>query len=95
MSNDGDNAAAAGFVQGGVEPLVVDARGHRCPVPHPAPAQSRWSETAEGQVECLRLLADDPLAGIDVPHFVQTEGFRLLSSTRDGRTLIFEVVGQG
>jgi tRNA 2-thiouridine synthesizing protein A len=43
----------------------------------------------KGQV--VRLLADDPLATIDVPHFVRVEGFRLLSSGQDGATLVFEV----
>jgi tRNA 2-thiouridine synthesizing protein A len=44
----------------------------------------------DGQV--VRLLADDPLAKIDVPHFVSVEGFRLLASRQDGATLVFEVV---
>jgi tRNA 2-thiouridine synthesizing protein A len=40
----------------------------------------------------VRLLADDPLARIDVPHFARTEGFRLISSAEDGRTLVFDVM---
>jgi len=92
--DDRDNAAPAGFVQGGpkaqgTEPLVVDARGHRCPVPT-LRLRRALERAVEGQV--VRLLADDPLARIDVPHFVQTEGFRLLSSSQDRRTLIFEIV---
>jgi tRNA 2-thiouridine synthesizing protein A len=87
-TDDSDNAAPSGFVQGGGEPITVDARGHRCPVP--TLRLRRALERAEaGQV--VRLLADDPLAKIDVPHFVQTEGFRLLSSAQDGGTLVFEV----
>lgn len=86
MTDDRDNAAASGFVQG--EPLVVDARGHRCPVPT-LRLRRALEQAAEGQV--VRLLADDPLAKIDVPHFAQTEGFRLISSTQEGRTLVFEV----
>lgn len=76
-----DNAASAGFVQ-------VDARGHRCPVPT-LRLRKALEQAARGQV--VRLLADDPLARIDVPHFVQTEGFRLVSSRQDGATLVFEV----
>jgi tRNA 2-thiouridine synthesizing protein A len=69
-------------------PIVVDARGHRCPVP--TLRLRRALEKADlGQV--VRLLADDPLAKIDVPHFANTEGFRLLSSEQDGSTLVFEV----
>lgn len=69
-------------------PLVVDARGHRCPVPT-LRLRRALARAAEGQA--VRLLADDPLAGIDVPHFCTTEGFRLLSSSRDGPILVFEV----
>jgi tRNA 2-thiouridine synthesizing protein A len=88
MPNDGDNAAASGFVRGAGEPLVVDARGHRCPVPT-LRLRKALEQAGEGQV--VRLLADDPLAKIDVPHFAQTENFRLLSSSQEGRTLVFEV----
>jgi tRNA 2-thiouridine synthesizing protein A len=90
MSNDGDNAMPGGFVQDGsaAPPLIVDARGHRCPVPT-LRLRRALEQAAEGQV--VRLLADDPLARIDVPHFAQTEGFRLLSSSQDGGTLVFEV----
>jgi tRNA 2-thiouridine synthesizing protein A len=87
-TDDKDNAATGGFVQGGSEPLVVDARGHRCPVPT-LRLRKALEQAADGQV--VRLLADDPLAKIDVPHFAQTEGFRVLSSRQEGRTLVFEV----
>ena len=54
----------------------VDARGHRCPVPtlrlrralEPLPA---------GAV--VRLLADDPMARLDVPHFAGQTNAELLS----------------
>ena len=85
MTNDGDNAAPSKFVQG---PLIVDARGHRCPVPT-LRLRKALEQAAEGQV--VRLLADDPMAKIDVPHFASAEGFRLISSTQEGRTLVFEV----
>jgi tRNA 2-thiouridine synthesizing protein A len=88
VTDDTDNAAPSGFVQGRGEPITVDARGHRCPVPT-LRLRRALERAAEGQV--VRLLADDPLARIDVPHFAQTEGFTLLSSAQDGRTLVFEV----
>jgi tRNA 2-thiouridine synthesizing protein A len=69
-------------------PIVVDARGHRCPVPT-LRLRRALERAAPGQV--VRLLADDPLAKIDVPHFVKSEGFRLASSGEDGSSLIFEV----
>jgi tRNA 2-thiouridine synthesizing protein A len=86
--DDTDNATAAGFVHGGPEPITVDARGHRCPTPT-LRLRRALERAAEGQV--VRLLADDPLAKIDVPHFCATEGFRLQSSIQDGKTLVFEV----
>lgn len=88
MTNGTDNAAPSGFVQGGGEPITVDARGHRCPVPT-LRLRRALERAREGQV--VRLLADDPLAKIDVPHFVSAEGFRLISSSQDGLTLVFEV----
>ena len=69
-------------------PIVVDARGHRCPVPT-LRLRRALERTAAGQV--VRLLADDPLARIDVPHFAQSEGFQLLSSASEDGVLIFEV----
>ena len=88
MTDDRDNAAPSEFVQGGFEPIVVDARGHRCPVPT-LRLRKALERAAAGQV--VRLLADDPLAKIDVPHFVSAEGFRLIAVGQDGPTLTFEV----
>ena len=88
-ADDSENIAAPGFVQSGGQPVVVDARGHRCPVPT-LRLRKALEQAAEGQI--VRLLADDPLAKIDVPHFAQSEGFRLVSSAQDGRTLMFEVM---
>ncbi len=69
-------------------PVVVDARGHRCPVPT-LRLRRALERAAPGAV--VRLLADDPMARIDVPHFARTEGFRILSSAVEGQTLVFEV----
>lgn len=68
--------------------ILVDARGHRCPVPtlklrralEAAPAGAR-----------LRLLADDPLARIDVPHFAAEAGLSVLEVGEDGGGLAFLV----
>ncbi len=48
------------------EPIVVDARGHRCPVPTLRLRRALEAAPSGGQVQ---LVADDPLARIDVPHF--------------------------
>jgi tRNA 2-thiouridine synthesizing protein A len=53
------------------EERLVDARGHRCPVP--TLRLRRALEEAEPGAR-VRLLADDPLARIDVPHFAAGAG---------------------
>ena len=62
--------------------LLVDARGHRCPVPT-LRLRRALEQTAPGAR--LRLLADDPLARIDVPHFATQAGATVLDITeQDG-----------
>jgi tRNA 2-thiouridine synthesizing protein A len=56
--------------------IVVDARGHRCPVPT---LRLRRSLEAAPPGACVQLLADDPLARIDVPHFAAGAGMELLA----------------
>ena len=53
---------------------LIDARGHRCPVP-----TLKLRRALESQAEVL-LLADDPMAQIDVPHFCQQNNYVLISS---------------
>lgn len=68
--------------------IVVDARGHHCPVPtlrlrralEDAPPGSR-----------IRLYADDPMARIDVPHFASEVGLALLEQGEDAGVLSFLV----
>ena len=56
--------------------IVVDARGHRCPVP----TLRLRRALAEAPVGArVRLLADDPMARIDVPHFAFEVGAEILS----------------
>jgi tRNA 2-thiouridine synthesizing protein A len=66
--------------------IVVDARGHRCPTPTLRLARAARS-AAEGTV--LRLIADDPLARIDVPHFAAGAGLELLGVETAGPTMTF------
>lgn len=46
--------------------ILVDACGHRCPVPT---LRLRRALERSPSGSYIRLLADDPLARIDVPHF--------------------------
>lgn len=68
--------------------IIVDARGHRCPVP-----TLRLRRALEGVPPggLVRLLADDPLARIDVPHFAAGGGFEILERSEDGGALSFLV----
>ena len=54
---------------------LMDARGHRCPVPTLRLRRALEEAPAGGLV---RLLADDPLARIDVPHFAASAGATVL-----------------
>ena len=58
------------------EEILVDARGHRCPVPTLRLRRALEAATSGGRV---RLLADDPMARIDVPHFAAEIGADILS----------------
>lgn len=69
------------------EDFVVDARGHHCPVP--TLRLRRALESVHDQV--VRLIADDPMARIDVPHFVREAGAELIETTETAGVLTFRV----
>lgn len=54
----------------------LDANGLLCPLPV-LKARKRLQSLASGQV--LRMMADDPAAIVDVPHFCAESGHELLS----------------
>jgi tRNA 2-thiouridine synthesizing protein A len=56
--------------------IVVDARGHRCPVPTLRLRRALADAPAGARV---RLLADDPMARIDVPHFAAEVGAEIMA----------------
>jgi tRNA 2-thiouridine synthesizing protein A len=70
------------------QPITVDARGHRCPVP--TLRLRRALETAEIGASVM-LLADDPMARIDVPLFVREAGHELIESGEAEAGLTFLV----
>ncbi|MEL6684620.1 MAG: sulfurtransferase TusA family protein [Pseudomonadota bacterium] len=57
----------------------LDAKGLLCPLPV-LKARKRLQALSSGQI--LRVLADDPAAVIDVPHFCNEAGHELMG-TRD------------
>lgn len=58
--------------------IEVDARGLLCPLPV---LRLRKRLLAAGAGQVVRLLATDPAAAIDVPHFCAESGHELLDST--------------
>ncbi|MBW6506297.1 MAG: sulfurtransferase TusA family protein [Rhodobacteraceae bacterium] len=59
----------------------IDATGLLCPLPV-LKARKRLASLAPGQV--LRLLATDPAAVLDVPHYCSEAGHALIDQTADG-----------
>ncbi len=68
--------------------IVIDARGYLCPVPT---LKLRRALEAAPAGAHLRLLADDPMARIDVPHFASEAGVEVLEALCDGAGLSFLV----
>jgi tRNA 2-thiouridine synthesizing protein A len=72
--------------------MIIDARGHRCPVP-----SLRLRKALEGAAPGTRatLLATDPMARIDVPFLMSELGGRMVETTEvDGiLTLVVETSG--
>ncbi len=66
--------------------ILVDARGHRCPVPTLRLRRALAQAPAGTRV---RLLADDPLARVDVPHFAAQIGAEILEQSETDGALSF------
>lgn len=74
------------------ETRVIDARGHRCPVPTLRLRRALEDLPAGSRV---RLIADDPMARIDVPHFAASIGAEILELTDQPDGAISFVVAKG
>jgi len=57
--------------------LEVDARGLLCPLPV-LRLRKRMGPLAPGAL--VRLLADDPMAAVDVPHFCAEQGHQMVAA---------------
>ena len=73
----------------------IDATGLTCPMP--VLRLQKYLRDAAGGAQ-VRLLATDAMAAIDVPHFCQEQGHRLIAQTAEtgaapggGDLLIFEI----
>jgi len=64
----------------------LDATGLLCPLPV-LKARKRLQPLTPGQV--LRVLADDPAAIIDIPHFCTEQGHTLLQADTDADPQVY------
>ena len=60
------------------KPVIVDARGHLCPVPS---LRLKKALAQSGPGASVILLATDPMARIDVPHLMRSLGGEVVSVT--------------
>lgn len=60
---------------------ILDLRGLKCPLPA---LFARRALARAGAGEAITVIADDPLAGIDIPHMCRQEGFEVLALERAG-----------
>lgn len=68
--------------------IELDVRGLKCPLPV---LKARKRLTAMASKELLRLVADDPLAVIDVPHFCAEAGHILREQSSDAAAHVFVI----
>ena len=66
----------------------IDVRGLLCPLPV-LKARKRLAAMSAG--ECLRVLATDPAAAIDFPHYCRESGNELVEQAQEGEVLIFVI----
>jgi tRNA 2-thiouridine synthesizing protein A len=67
---------------------VIDVTGLLCPLPV-LKARKKLGGMAPGGI--LKVLASDPMAAIDVPHFCAEQGHDLLEHTQDGGIFVFRI----
>lgn len=66
----------------------IDLSGLLCPLPV-LKARKRLEAMAANEV--LKVIATDPMAATDIPHFCNEQGHTLLERTRTGEALIFRI----
>ncbi len=62
----------------------LDLRGLKCPLPALFARRALVRADRGARIE---VIADDPLAAIDVPHMCVQEGYEVLSTSRSGSTV--------
>ena len=69
----------------------LDARGFLCPLPI---LKARKKITAMAAGEILKIQVDDPAAVIDIPHYCEESGHKLLEQSEETGTLFFLIQKQ-
>ena len=64
----------------------LDLRRLKCPLPV---LKSRRALAALASGDRLRVIADDPMAAIDIPHMCNQDGHRLIDQTSEDGRLVF------
>lgn len=64
-----------------LDEAVLDLRGLKCPMPALL-SRRALSRARPGSI--IEVLADDPMAYIDVPHMCAQEGYEVVSLAREG-----------
>ena len=59
----------------------IDLRGLKCPLPA-FMARRALRSAASGAI--IRIVTDDPMAPVDVPHMCRQENYEVIAVTRDG-----------
>ncbi len=76
-------------MQGDDDMRVIDARGHRCPTPT---LKLRRAAVEAGPGVRLKLICDDPMARIDVPHFAAAAELDIVETSEAEGVLTFMVL---
>ncbi len=70
------------------EAMTIDVRGLKCPLPVLKTAKRMSVLEAGARVV---VLTTDPMAAIDIPHFCQEHGHRLIGRSEQDGVLTFEI----
>ena len=71
---------------------ILDTRGLRCPLPV-IKAEAKLRKMQVG--EQLKVIADDPLAAVDIPHFCQEAGHHVVEEDSAEEICVFLVTAGG
>lgn len=75
-----------------IDPEILDATGYRCPMPVVLMEKALRRLPPGGR---LRVIADDPVATVDIPHFARAAGHVAVRETGAPGTCVFLVTAGG